>query len=86
MLSGSLFWCDNKQPEVLLGILFPSRLKEGRKTKQKQKSPPLCLETSLTIATTKAGFSVVILLTNGIRKAFKCLQPPTPFVNPREET
>lgn len=65
-------------------FFFSSRLKEwrGRKKNHYHRA----LETSLTITTTKAGFSVGILLTNGVRKTFKHLQPPTPFVNPREET
>lgn len=65
-------------------FFFSSRLKEwrGRKKNHYHRA----LETSLTITTTKAGFSVGILLTNGVRKTFKHLQPTTPFVNPREET
>lgn len=88
MLSGSSFWCDNKQPEVLLGILFSSRLKEWRKKYTPKQKLPLCPwnVTNNHTQLQRLDSVLLLLLTNDVRKTFKHLQPPTLFVNPKEET
>ena len=63
-----------KQPKVLLGNLFSP----GARSLEKHHCT---LEASLTITTIKAGvIAERILLTNGLRKTFRGLQPPTPLV------